>query len=83
MPELPHALRTTNEKIKQGAQKVCENNDEDPDKFGVALIRFLGGAVDQHPNPQDCAEKADAPEERTEQDLQAAQNKTKLQNHNG
>jgi hypothetical protein len=56
--ETLQALPPLNEKVNDRANKVCKDDNDDPDYFGVALVRFFGSAIDQHPQPKKKPEQS-------------------------
>jgi len=59
--QFPVALRAPDEQIGEGSDDVCEEDDEDPDDFGISLVRFFAGAIDEYPEPEDeCEERKEA-----------------------
>jgi hypothetical protein len=65
--EVLQALRPLNEEVDQCPYKVGKNDDDDPNYPGVALIRFLGGTVYQHPQPKEESQKGCEPEQQKEE----------------
>ncbi len=53
MPEFADALRTADEKIGQGAEKLEDGDEDDPDDFGIIGGGFVFDAADQGGNPDD------------------------------
>jgi hypothetical protein len=60
------ALWSLNQKVDHGANEVCEHNDNDPNDLGVALIRFVNGAVYQHPQPKNEPKEGHQPKREKE-----------------
>jgi hypothetical protein len=53
------ALGPSDEEVEECTKDIGEDDDDDPDDFGVSLIRFLPHAVDQHYQPEEkCAQEA-------------------------
>jgi hypothetical protein len=44
-----------------------EDDDQDPDNFGVPLIGFLSRTVHEHPNPESCQRHNKARQEGNQQ----------------
>ena len=49
---IPDPFRPADEKINQGAQNVGEYNYEDPNDFVIIITGLIGGAIHNHPNPE-------------------------------
>jgi hypothetical protein len=50
---IPDAFRPPDEKVNQSADNVSEYNHEDPNDFVIIITGLIGGAVHNHPYPED------------------------------
>ena len=48
----PDSFRAANQKIQERADKMREDDHQNPDDLVIALARLLGDAIHQHPNPK-------------------------------
>jgi hypothetical protein len=56
---IPQTAGSPHQPVDQGTDYVRENDDQDPDEFIVALVRFFGGAIDQRPQPENKPDQKD------------------------
>lgn len=53
--ELLNSLRSSDEQVDESSDQVAQEDDQDPDDLVVSFGWFFGCAVNEHPDPEDCA----------------------------
>src|SRR5437899_12775734 len=78
-PQLLDSLGTTYQEIDQSADPVGEDDDQNPNDLGVALVGFFHRTINQRPNPKNSQRQTQTTQEK-KKEFESAENSCKHKN---